>query len=122
MSMSGNGWLCIYQYQNGIHDLSHAQFFDGFGEAAAPAQNITFAEFSQLCNTWGGVDAIRIVDATLANSGNGTAASSPTAFDPSTLDPLIVVEAFTSGAFIVFPAFAIAWGAAFVVNYIKGRS
>lgn len=42
-------------------------------------------------------------------------------FDISTLDPVVIVQAFTAGALLVFPAFAIAWGAAFVVRSIGGN-
>lgn len=43
-------------------------------------------------------------------------------FDVSQLDPAVVVQAFTAGAAITFPAFAIAWGAAFVLKGLGGRN
>jgi len=42
-------------------------------------------------------------------------------FDPAQLDPSAVVSAMASGAFVVFPAYAIAWGAAQVFKMIGGR-
>ncbi len=42
-------------------------------------------------------------------------------FDVATLDPAVVVQAFASGAAIVFPALAIAWGAATVIQFIGGK-
>ena len=39
-------------------------------------------------------------------------------FDPAQLDPSAVVSAMASGAFVVFPAYAIAWGAAQVIKTI----
>lgn len=42
-------------------------------------------------------------------------------FDPSQLDPVAVMSAIASGAFVVFPAYAIAWGAAQVLKIIGGR-
>lgn len=41
-------------------------------------------------------------------------------FDVSQLDPNAVMLAFSAGATIVFPAYGIAWGAAFVINTLRG--
>ncbi len=42
-------------------------------------------------------------------------------FDVSQLDPVVVVQAFSAGAIMVFPVLAISWGAAMVVNSIRGK-
>lgn len=49
------------------------------------------------------------------------AADTGLGFDVSQLDPVVVVQAFSAGAVIVFPPFAIAWAAGIVVSSIRGR-
>jgi len=64
------------------------------------------------------------VDWTLSNPPvcSGVLSSIPSSlpFDPSQLDPVAVVSAMASGAFVVFPAYAIAWGAAQVLKMLAG--
>jgi len=42
-------------------------------------------------------------------------------FNPSTLDPISIVSALASGMIIIFPIYAVAWGASFVLSMISGR-
>ena len=42
-------------------------------------------------------------------------------FDPSSLDPVAIMGAFTAGASVFFSVFAMAWAVSQVINYIGGN-
>lgn len=54
---------------------------------------------------------------------SGTLSNLPNSlpFDPSQLDPVAVVSAMASGALVVFPLYAIAWGVSQVIKTIGVR-
>ncbi|UOA07509.1 hypothetical protein [Methylobacter sp. S3L5C] len=66
------------------------------------------------------------VDWTLSNppTCSGVLSNIPSSlpFDPSQLDPVAVVSAMASGAAVVFPAYAVAWGVAQVIKMLSGGS
>ena len=122
MSLGAEAYVCVWSTVNGQIDLVHAVIFDGAGTMAGgyyPTDSLE--SFDSICSSIGGLKSIAVVSLETANNAIASAAGSPT-FDVASLDPLTLVEAFTAGAAVMFPAYAIAWGAAFVVNSIRGRN